>query len=103
MNTYLRVRPVVEWPPTSRGSILHLLENRLDQILAPVGLNDPLIGPFRPVADQNGLAQMRLRDAIQGIGVDLVGQSRMALGVGLDRHRDDILEVLATQDRPALL
>jgi hypothetical protein len=38
---------------------------------------------------------MRLHDAIQGVGVDVVGQSRVALGIGLDRNLDDILVVLA--------
>ena len=66
MNTHLGVGPVVERPPTPRGSILHLLENSLNQILAPVGLDDPLVGPFRLVADQDGLAQVCLRDAVQG-------------------------------------
>jgi hypothetical protein len=94
---------VVQRPPTPRGSILHLLEHRLDQKLAPVGRDDPLIGPFRPVADQDGLAQMCLRDAIEGVGIDGVGQLRVALGVVLDGHWDDLLEVLAAQNRPALL
>ena len=66
VNPQLGVRPVVQRPPTPRGSILHLLEHRLDQKLAPVGRDDPLIGPFRPVADQDGLPQMGLRDASAG-------------------------------------
>jgi hypothetical protein len=55
---------VVQGPPTPRHPILHLSENRFDQKLTPVGLDDPLIGPFRSVADQDGFAQMRLRDPI---------------------------------------
>ena len=79
---------MVQGPPTPRRSILHLPEHRCDQKLAPVGLDDPLIGPFRPIADQDGLAQMRLRDPIQSVCSDDMVQLRVALGVALNSDLD---------------
>ena len=46
---------------------------------------------------------MRLRDPIQSVWSEDIVQLRVALGVALDSDLDCILEVLATQNRPALL
>src|SRR5262245_50231398 len=68
------IGPVVQGPPTPTRSILHLPENRLDPKLAAEGPDQLLVGPFLPVADQNGLAQMGFRDLVQRRGRDHLGQ-----------------------------
>ena len=75
MNLNFGIGPVVKGPPASRTSILHLLEDVFDDVLASVRRNNPRIIPSFPAGDDDVFAKVGVRECAEGVAVKYVLQS----------------------------
>jgi hypothetical protein len=58
MHVDSAIRPVVQWPPSADVTVLHLVENLLDDELPAVGPDYLRVGSLLVAGDENRLAQI---------------------------------------------